>query len=188
MPSRYWRSTVSRSSTISPKATITSYSLSFPTFRFSVFWVKHQLQSSWGNPSGPLIHVLNSGWPSRSVHWCWAWWSPRPQLVRRRLHWTNPNCPKNLADSPNCTLLNAIITLLHKESEAERVRSASLYCEEAADGPCPIVQFGVFVEEDVANLFDSSEVALGLVAFTFREVFVAEGRPIGISISVELRL
>lgn len=90
----------------------------------------------------------------------------------------NPSFRRNLARWLHCNLHGHASTLLGEESEAEGVWAASFADEEAADCSCPIVQFGIFIEKNVADLFDSPQLALGKVSLAGGKIFVAEAGPI----------
>ena len=90
----------------------------------------------------------------------------------------SPNCPQIQARSLHCTLHQSTVTFLREESEAKGVGVAAFSDEKVAYCSIAIVKFGVLCKENVADLFDSSEFALGEVPFAFWEVFIAEWRSI----------
>lgn len=90
----------------------------------------------------------------------------------------SPSFPQIQAHSLHCTLHRSTATFLREESKAEGVGVATFSDEKVADCAIAVVKFGVFCKENVADLFDSSELALREVPFAFWEVFVAEWRSI----------
>jgi hypothetical protein len=127
---RCWRITVYNYYTISPTATMQSYSFSFPNLRFSFFLLTYELPAALGNQLGQPSPASRFGCSSR---WGWSWinwrWLHLPP-VTRRLCWRNPNFQQTRLI---LTMLNkALPTLLCKKSARELVVTASLRYKKTA--------------------------------------------------------